>query len=313
MCEVIQAIYFLFGNSLMSVSNNNGRALEAKLVDVLCQRNSNISLLGTTAQDQQRDLTYFSALAQLQQQLFTDFSVKYAGELSVENIKTIERLKDSAAVAGDVTDIRIGYGNNIFKNISLKHNHDACKHQRPAALIKNQLGIQNPNLDKQYRAELKAIENRFKALVLPTDVDEEGNFVFRAVKARVPNSIPDLYRDVCNLVKKYLTNHTTPASIQRYFKFLVGNNDFEKVTLDPNSRLILIKDFSNIENATSITNIFINPQNGYLVVQFDNNFILNMRLHTASSKFKLTSSLSLKFDSTVDMNNAPIPLKTIPF
>ncbi|MQW93365.1 HaeIII family restriction endonuclease [Acinetobacter sp. dk771] len=297
----------------MSVSNNNGRALEAKLVDVLCQRNSNISLLGTTAQDQQRDLTYFSALAQLQQQLFTDFSVKYAGELSVENIKTIERLKDSAAVAGDVTDIRIGYGNNIFKNISLKHNHDACKHQRPAALIKNQLGIQNPNLDKQYRAELKAIENRFKALVLPTDVDEEGNFVFRAVKARVPNSIPDLYRDVCNLVKKYLTNYTTPASIQRYFKFLVGNNDFEKVTLDPNSRLILIKDFSNIENATSITNIFINPQNGYLVVQFDNNFILNMRLHTASSKFKLTSSLSLKFDSTVDMNNAPIPLKTIPF
>ena len=80
----------------MSVSNNNGRALEAKLVDVLCQRNSNISLLGTTAQDQQRDLTYFSALAQLQQQLFTDFSVKYAGELSVENIKTILSILQTA-------------------------------------------------------------------------------------------------------------------------------------------------------------------------------------------------------------------------
>ena len=222
-------------------------------------------------------------------------------------------LRITAAVAGDVTDIRIGYGNNIFKNISLKHNHDACKHQRPATLIKNQLGIQNPTLDKQYRSELKAIENRFKALVLSTDVDEEGNFVFRAVKARLPNSISDLYNDVCNLVKNYLINYTNPESTQRYFKFLVGKTNFEKVILDPKSRLILIKDFSNIPNATSITSASINPQNGYLVVQFNNDFILNMRLHTASSKFKLTSSLSLKFDSTVDMNNAPVPLKTISF
>lgn len=296
----------------MTTSNNNGRALEAKLVDVLCQKNSAISLVGTTQQDQQRDLAYFAALSQAQQQLFEDFAVKYADELSVGSIQTIQRLKDSAAVAGDVTDIRIGYGNNIVKNISLKHNHDACKHQRPAALIRNQLGIQDPNLDRQYRNELKLIENEFKALVLPTDV-EDGNLVFRAVKARLPNSIPDLYSNVCNLVRHYLLNHTDPASIQRYFRFLVGNTNFEKVILDPTSRLIRIKDFSNIPNATRITNASINPQNGYLVVQFNNNFILNMRLHTASSSFKLTSALSLKFDSTVDMNNAPVPSRAIPF
>ncbi|MDH0657597.1 HaeIII family restriction endonuclease [Acinetobacter johnsonii] len=296
----------------MTTSNNNGRALEAKLVDVLCQGNPTISLVGTTQQDQQRDLAYFAALPQAQQQLFEDFAVRYADELSVGSIQTIQRLKDSAAVAGDVTDIRIGYGNNIVKNVSLKHNHDACKHQRPAALIKNQLGIQDPNLDRQYRNELKLIENEFKALVLPTDVDN-GNLVFRAVKARLPNSIPDLYSNVCNLVRHYLLNHTDPASIQRYFRFLVGNTNFEKVILDPTSRLIRIKDFSNIPNATRITNASINPQNGYLVVQFDNNFILNMRLHTASSKFKLTSALSLKFDSTVDMNNAPVPSRAIPF
>ena len=296
----------------MTTSNNNGRALEAKLVDVLCQGNPTISLVGTTQQDQQRDLAYFAALPQAQQQLFEDFAVRYADELSVGSIQTIQRLKDSAAVAGDVTDIRIGYGNNIVKNVSLKHNHDACKHQRPAALIKNQLGIQDPNLDRQYRNELKLIENEFKALVLPTDVDN-GKLVFRAVKARLPNSIPDLYSNVCNLVRHYLLNHTDPASIQRYFRFLVGNTNFEKVILDPTSRLIRIKDFSNIPNATRITNASINPQNGYLVVQFDNNFILNMRLHTASSKFKLTSALSLKFDSTVDMNNAPVPSRAIPF
>lgn len=297
----------------MTTSNSNGRALEAKLVDVLCQINSNIILLGATQQDQQRDLAYFDVLPVLQQQLFSDFAVRYSKELSVANIQTIERLKDSAAIAGDVTDIRINYGNNIIKNISLKHNHDACKHQRPGALIKNQLGIQDPILDKQYRNELKVVENQFKAFVLPTDIDIHGNCLFSDIKARVPHSISNLYSGVCNLVMYYLLNHTDANSIQRYFRFLVGNTNFEKVILDPKTRSILIKDFSNIPNASSITSTFINPKNGYLVVQFNNNFILNMRLHTASSKFKLTSSLSLKFDSTVDMNNAPVPLRSIPF
>jgi hypothetical protein len=100
-------------------------------------------------------------------------------------------------------------------------------------------------------------------------------------------------------------HHMDANFIQRYFRFLVRNTNFEKVILDPKTRSILIKDFSNIPNASSITSTFINHENGYLVVQFNNNFILNMRLHTASSKFKLTSSLSLKFDSTVDMNGAP--------
>jgi hypothetical protein len=59
--------FFLFErNSFMTTSNNNGRALEAKLVDVLYQENPTISLVGTTQQDQQRDLAYFAALPQAQ-------------------------------------------------------------------------------------------------------------------------------------------------------------------------------------------------------------------------------------------------------
>ena len=92
-----------------------------------------------------------------------------------------------------------------------------------------------------------------------------------------------------------------------------GNTNFEKVMLDPSSRTIWIKDFSNIQDAHRIDEAYIDQESGYLIVKFDNNFILNMRLHTASSKFKLTSALSLKFDSTVDMNNAPVPSRAIPF
>lgn len=134
----------------MSVSNNNGRALEARLVEIILQENSSIQPLGSTLNDQLRDLQHFNALPQLYQNEFSDFSNRYIQELSIHNIKSIERLKDTAAKQGDVTDIRLIYKDKTVRNISLKHNHDACKHQRPAALIKNQLGIQNKALDQQY-------------------------------------------------------------------------------------------------------------------------------------------------------------------
>ena len=297
----------------MSTSNNIGRALEARLVEIICQQNQNISLIGSTASDQQRDLLRFNALPTVQQQLFSDFSIRYSQELFIQNIQAIERLKDTAAKEGDVTDIRIFYINNTIKNISLKHNHDACKHQRPGALIKNQLGIPDPVLDRQYRSDLAAIEQKFKNNVISTDMNAEGNYQFSLVKDRAPHLITELYGDVCNLVRHYLVTYAGPDAIYRYFRFLVGNTNFEKVTLNPAARLIEIKDYSNIPPACRIIETYINPANGYLVVKFDNNFILNMRLHTASSKFKLSSSLSLKFDSTVDMNNAPVPYKTISF
>lgn len=297
----------------MSISNNNGRALEARLVDIIIQRNPSIQPLGSTLNDQTRDLQHFNALSPLYQKEFSDFSNRYIQELSIHNIQSIERLKDTAAMQGDVTDIRLIYKDNTIRNISLKHNHDACKHQRPAALIKNQLGIQNQALDQQYRQELDLIYRNFSSLVLPQDKDENGNYLFKLVKERNPKLIEKLYTDVYQLVKKYLLNHTDPQSVQTYFKFLVGNTDFEKVTLYANHRKIVIKDFSSIADATKIIDADICPRTGYLTVKFDNNFILNMRIHTASSKFALGRSLSLKFDSSVDMDNAPVPQRIITY
>lgn len=297
----------------MSTSNNNGRALEACLVNTILQLNPKILALGATLDDQQRDIVHFNALPSVQQKLFHDFSNRYSLEVDAHKIITIERLKDTAAKNGDVTDIRIVYIDGQIRNISLKHNHDACKHQRPAALIKNQLGINNPVLDRQYRDELKQIENKFKSNVLPTDKNQNGEFLFNLVKSRDPSLISTLYSDIYNLVKKYLLSCTDSSAILHYFRFLVGNTNFEKVILEPYTRTIVIKDFSNIKDPTTIVDSFISPHTGYLTVRFDNNFTLNMRLHTASSRFNLTSSLSLKFDSTVDMTNAPVPQSIISF
>jgi hypothetical protein len=296
----------------MSKSNDNGRALEARLVEVIAQQNSNIRLIGSTNSDQIRDLVHFHALSISQQKDFSDFSIRYIQEISVQNIDSIERLKDTTAKEGDVTDIRIIYKDKSVRNISLKHNHDACKHQRPAALIKNQLGILDKELDAKYRSELNTIYESFHSKVLPED-NENGDYLFRLVKERDPSLITCLYSDVCNLVKKYLLEYADETSIKKYFKFLVGNTTFEKVAVYPKTRTITIKDFTSVADATAVINAYIHPNNGHLIVKFNNNFILDMRLHTASSRFSISKALSLKFDSVVDMENAPVPQRSFSF
>ena len=296
----------------MSKSNDNGRALEARLVEVITQQNSRIRLIGSTNSDQIRDLVHFYALPIDQQKDFSDFSIRYIQEILVQEIDSIERLKDTVAKQGDVTDIRIIYKDKSVRNISLKHNHDACKHQRPAALIKNQLGILDKDLDAQYRKELHTIYENFQSKVLPQD-SENGDYLFRLVKERDPSLITSLYSDVCNLVKKYLLEYADEGSIKKYFRFLVGNTTFEKVSVYPKTRTIMIKDFTSVADATAVIDAHIHPNNGHLIVKFNNNFILDMRLHTASSRFVRGKALSLKFDSVVDMDNAPVPQRSLAF
>lgn len=296
----------------MSKSNDNGRALEARLVEVITQQNSKIRLIGSTNSDQIRDLVHFYALPIDQQNDFSDFSIRYIQEILVQEIDSIERLKDTVAKQGDVTDIRIIYKDKSVRNISLKHNHDACKHQRPAALIKNQLGILDKELDAQYRRELHTIYENFQSKVLPED-SENGDYLFRLVKERDPSLITSLYSDVCNLVKKYLLEYADEGSIKKYFRFLVGNTTFEKVSVYPKTRTIMIKDFTSVADATAVIDAHIHPNNGHLIVKFNNNFILDMRLHTASSRFVRGKALSLKFDSVVDMDNAPVPQRSLAF
>lgn len=296
----------------MSKSNDNGRALEARLVEVITQQNSKIRLIGSTNSDQIRDLVHFYALPIDQQKDFSDFSIRYIQEILVQEIDSIERLKDTVAKQGDVTDIRIIYKDKSVRNISLKHNHDACKHQRPAALIKNQLGILDKELDAQYRRELHTIYENFQSKVLPED-SENGDYLFRLVKERDPSLITSLYSDVCNLVKKYLLEYADEGSIKKYFRFLVGNTTFEKVSVYPKTRTIMIKDFTSVADATAVIDAHIHPNNGHLIVKFNNNFILDMRLHTASSRFVRGKALSLKFDSVVDMDNAPVPQRSLSF
>lgn len=282
----------------MSKSNNNGRALEACLVQTLVNLNLEIELSTISQYAQNRDLKHLNNLTPSEYTLFKDGCTAYAKSLNHENIVLIERLEDSAAIKGDVTDIRITYKDKSIKNISVKNNHDASKHPRLGAFISQQLGLgKESNFHYSYIANLQIIEQNFYIQTLPNEV------LFNIVKLRNEQIINNLYADIYNLTIKEINTHGHElAATQNYFLFLLGNHDFEKFKLNPN-RTFTLQHFSS-QNLPSSMTASLDQSTGYARVDFNNGFSFLMRIHTASSKFNPNSKarLSLKYDVSVLIN-----------
>lgn len=279
------------------ISNRNGRALEFALVEALIKTFPNSILVGNTSQDQIRDKELFEQLTNEMKGYYNLHCEKFARWVSLNKISTgngavtIHRLSDQDAVAGDVTDIRLCSGVSTY-NISLKHNHNAVKHQRPGNLF-SQLGIGNGTSEQQYRMAIKAISDDFyrKASGVNTNL-------FSVVKSYDEKIINDFYSDMCALVAN--TINTQPVDVNHAFRFLVGNCDFDKVIVTKDA--IEVMQFSHITPPTEVSAL----QTSYNRVQlaFNNDFIFDMRLHTASSRFEPGKAISQKFDT--QLTNAQI-------
>jgi hypothetical protein len=276
---------------MSSASNDNGRALEYCLVARLVELNPAIALLGNTVQDQQRDVLYFRNLSQALRDNFIKGCDVYIDRLDPMDIFSIERLNDQAAVHGDVTDIKIIYRSSSYINVSCKSNHDAVKHQRPGALISNQLKNTDPNLDSDYRANLDSVYNDFYSQL----TDEK---TIPEIKANNPAAIHKLYSDVCNLVVTQL-NNSQQQHVQNYFNFLLGYHAFEKFIVY--SDRVEISYFNNITLPTSMCSAV--KGDSYINLRFNNGFEFSLRIHTASSRFQRGKAPSLKFDTRLTSSN----------
>lgn len=278
------------------ISNRNGRALEFALVEALIKTFPNSILVGNTSQDQIRDKELFEQLTNEMKGYYNLHCEKFARWVSLNKISTgngavtIHRLSDQDAVAGDVTDIRLCSGVSTY-NISLKHNHNAVKHQRPGNLF-SQLGIGNGTSEQQYRMAIKAISDDFyrKASGVNTNL-------FSVVKSYDEKIINDFYSDMCALVA--YTINTQPVDINSTFRFLVGNCDFDKVIITKDS--VHVMEFSGI----AIPRYLKATKTAYnrVHLEFDNGFKFDMRLHTASSKFEIGKTISQKFDTQLIEHN----------
>lgn len=294
--------FFLFlGGICMAaenISDQNGRSFEYSIVTEFAKQ-PGVSLTERAIADQSRDKSKFDTLpAELRHR----FEIAAAAIVNILTMKEyfiagslIDRLPDTDAMAGDVTDIRLTLKNGKPINLSIKNNHHALKHQRPPSLMQ-QLGFPKKSAeDLTYRRDLQNAFNDFYRAAGGISATAEN---FRDIEALSPGFIDsNLYGPVCDLVfrnlKHFLQNQDC---CRKFFTFLVGNTDYIKIVLSGES--LEITDFYAIPAPTQCE-VTQNPaQRSYIYLHFNNGWIISLRLHTASSRMgSYGDTPSTKFDT----------------
>lgn len=288
---------------MASTSNDNGRAFEYCLTKyILDNSSSKIDIDNETKNQQARDESKYENLSPELKILFCNASKRYF-ELLPTTIFSLKRLSDNEGKDGNPTDIELIFIENGLpktKNISLKNNHNAVKHQRPGSLI-SQLGISDKNEDNLYRECIKSLERTFISSVESLGFNTSNELLFPDVKSCSEQVILDLYNNFCSLTASVI-NKFGSIHAGDYFHFLVSRTDFEKLIVYPNK--IIIQEWYKLPTPSAMT-AFVSD-NSYVNVIFNNGYTFKMRLHNASSRFKKGSSISLKFDTRLE-ESAKIP------
>ncbi|MGI0484711.1 HaeIII family restriction endonuclease [Pantanalinema rosaneae CENA516] len=276
-------------SNLVNTSNQYGRALEYAIVAEMLQHLPNqVKLTPRALKDQQRDAIHYDNLPTATQQNYRQCAVQVVAWLqqnfSISNyLLTVDRLPDHASKQGDVTDIRIHYAQSSV-NLSIKHNHTALKHQRPASTAQHCGFARKSSEDIAFRTAYKNTTQSFLMMA-------QGTFKFCDIDQRI--IFEHLYIPICDLVANFIhQNGSQTASASHLFSFLVGRTDFYKLIFQERSKLLVVEEFSQL---TIPESVIAQAQKNYVYLKFSNAWEISMRLHTASSR--ISNNPSLKFDT----------------
>lgn len=295
-------------------SNRNGRAFEAivfyDLVNKLKESNINFFITERGYQYHKQDLVFFNELSYgdekdiklrddyinhvniITEWLFTKFNFN-----SYDSI-VLDKLPDSAGRDGDITDIRITLVKNELSediNLSLKNNSNALKHSRIGG-VPGWLGISDDSAEgKKYSTDYNNIWNEItnkiddfnskstKQVTIYNELDLiSTNFKANEIYSRY-------YQLIENFFDKYCS---TPERTNQLFRYLIGDIEFYKIINKP--KKFIIYDYKDIKSPRTVT--FSRNENGYLLLNFDNDWKISIRLHNGDNRL----SPSLKVDAQLD-------------
>jgi len=278
----------------MTVSNLNGRSLEYLLVKLISDNNPNITISESTMNAQNRDEANISKLnSELKTSMESSCLKIYDWIISeLEELTEVIRFTDHQGTLGNPTDIKV-ISNSRDLNISLKHNNDAVKHQRPSATAQ-QFGYQKRSSeDLLFRTKYESILDDFY------DICTESY-----PEAKKYNEVTDLtydflYKPMNDLVVSFINEFgNKPNNRNHYFKFIFGDENIFRVIANggqvnivpnvPSTDIISIS-----AERHSLGDETIDMKN-YIKIIFNDEFFIIQRLHTASS---LIESRSLKYDT----------------
>ena len=279
----------------MGLSNLNGRVLEYILVlEMKNTFNNDVVYTNATIKSNTRDK---SKIVEIDNSLLDHFKSsslliceKLISYFNDDKTVYIDRLDDDLGTRGDVTDIRI-FNDKKNLNLSIKNNNLAVKHQRPGPTPKH-LNLESSHED--------FLSFKKKYSIINTKFFEKSNDLVKNVKLYDEVELikfDDLYYPTCCLVSDLINKHTDKGGV--YQDFLIGTVNFKKIILFKNR--IEIHSYDNLPKSKKMSSWVKNKN--YVVVNFHNNIILKMRLHTASSKIKKLGNL--KFDTKVEKIDVP--------
>jgi hypothetical protein len=275
-----------------NVSDRNGRALEY-IVAIELEKLSGFNLTNQSKLLNERDKEKFVCLPSSLKKSYQESSLKiskWAESLfSVNANVTVDRINDNP---DDPSDF-ILLSNNSKISISLKHNHEALKHPRPYSFAQACGYVKNSLEDNIHRNRMNLASNNFRNF-------SYGKQLFNQC---TPSSIDKLYFDVCKSCEDSLNNwnSTNKNLAVTLFNFLVSNGFYKVIVETRNGTQVKVQDYLNTPQPKSLT---ASVKGNRLLLVFNNNWTLNLRIHTASSRIaSAPSQLSLKFDAQKEVGS----------
>lgn len=280
----------------MAGSNERGRALEYRLgIDIHSFLEGTLKLDVLSSESTKRlnfrDKPYFDALdneTKSDFELCSKATVKWLKQQDwFDNAETvtIERFGDDKAKDKDPTDIQLAIsdrtGQLIFKNISIKHHHNALCHPRLPSLAQ-QCGFEKGSKeDKNYRESYAKRWNNFhiKVKALGKKIETYAELEEVGKDYRKDWLYAPLQKEVVAFLRKHAN---TPEHAAEFFRYLIGKNKY--IVLKNGSKHIEVKHFEGIANPTSFEIIYPYKKKGStFLIEFNNGWKIAIRLHTASS------------------------------
>jgi hypothetical protein len=225
------------------------------------------------------------------------------GEVSASsrNPFTVDRADDGDAGAADLI-VTCGTKKLL---LSVKHNHDALGHPRPYSLIES-VGYPKTALELDHRVRMEKATKKFRTAI--------GSAVtFSSVSTHKQK----LYKEVCQECASSIEKMATDGEfVESLFNFLVSPG-CKKLIVRTDSRTKALKrievyDYTRIDLPKKVTtSVNVRPRATSISLAFDNKWVIDLRIHNASSRISTTGQLSLKFDSQKGLATPPLSLVTL--
>jgi hypothetical protein len=278
----------------MTVSNLNGRSLEYLLVKLISDNDPNIIISELTINAQTRDAANISRLnSELKTSMERSCLKIYEWIINeIGKPKEVIRLTDYQGTLGNPTDVKI-ISETRNLSISLKHNNNAIKHQRPSATAQHFGYSKGSSEDLLFRRKYETILDEFYSIC------EAAFPEAKRYDEVLESTYKHLYKPMNDLVISFINEFGNKQNNRNhYFKFIFGDENIYKViahdgeiNIVPN---IPSTDIISISAQRYLLRDGVNDKNNYIKIIFNDDFFIVERLHTAST---LITSRSLKYDT----------------